>query len=146
MLQPSVFAQTVPLCPKCAPTGVVEDKGSPPKKKSRLMDGQANDESDTEDWRSEWYNKPILKPDITFFGQPLDDAFDKCLIEDREEADLLIIIGTSLQVSLYFPAATELLRFFDCRLPLFPSFFRTYPTAYRRSSSTAIQCLTSWTG
>lgn len=65
------------------------------------MEEAANGESDTEDWRSEWHNKPILKPDITFFGQPLDDAFDKCLIEDREEADLLIVIGTSLQVSQY---------------------------------------------
>lgn len=107
MLRHSVFAQTVPLCPKCAPDGVVEDKGSPPKKKSRLLDGQTDDGSDTEDWRSEWHNKPILKPDITFFGQPLDDAFDKCLIEDREEADLLIIIGTSLQVSAYLVAGGQ---------------------------------------
>ena len=64
-----------------------------------MQDGVSTEESETEDWRSEWHNKPILKPDITFFGQPLDDAFDKCLMEDRDEVDLLIVIGTSLQVS-----------------------------------------------
>ena len=96
----SVFAQTVPLCPKCSPQHTESsDAVGPPKKKSRMQDGLSNEESETEDWRSEWHNKPILKPDITFFGQPLDDAFDKCLMEDRDEVDLLIVIGTSLQVS-----------------------------------------------
>lgn len=39
------------------------------------------------------------QPDITFFGQALDSEFDQCLFQDREEVDLLIIIGTSLKVA-----------------------------------------------
>lgn len=110
----SVFEQRVPLCPKCTAEGASNnDSTGPPKKRSRLMDDQANGGSDSEDWRSEWYNKPILKPDITFFGQALDDAFDKCLIEDREEADLLVIIGTSLQVA----PVSELLSHIPHRIP-----------------------------
>ena len=41
----------------------------------------------------------IHQPDITFFGEKLDDQFDRALAEDRDEVDLLIIIGTSLRVS-----------------------------------------------
>lgn len=40
-----------------------------------------------------------LQPDITFFGQALDSSFDECLYADREEVDLLVIIGTSLKVA-----------------------------------------------
>jgi NAD-dependent histone deacetylase SIR2 len=39
------------------------------------------------------------QPDITFFGQALDKSFDECLFKDREEVDLLVIIGTSLKVA-----------------------------------------------
>lgn len=48
---------------------------------------------------------PILRsetaaqPDITFFGEKLTDNFEKCLEADREQADLLLIIGTSLKVA-----------------------------------------------
>jgi len=41
----------------------------------------------------------IMKPDITFFGEKLSDEFDHSLLADRQEIDLLIIIGTSLKVS-----------------------------------------------
>ena len=39
------------------------------------------------------------QPDITFFGEKLTDNFEKCLEADREQADLLLIIGTSLKVA-----------------------------------------------
>jgi NAD-dependent SIR2 family protein deacetylase len=39
------------------------------------------------------------QPDITFFGQALDFKFDVSLSEDREKVDLLVIIGTSLNVA-----------------------------------------------
>lgn len=39
------------------------------------------------------------QPDITFFGEKLDDVFDRSLLEDRGQVDLLVIIGTSLKVS-----------------------------------------------
>ncbi len=40
-----------------------------------------------------------LQPDITFFGEKLTDDFDKALLEDRPQVDLLLVIGTSLKVS-----------------------------------------------
>lgn len=39
------------------------------------------------------------KPDITFFGEKLTDEFDHYLAEDRDKVDLLLVIGTSLNVS-----------------------------------------------
>jgi len=40
-----------------------------------------------------------MKPDITFFGEKLTDNFDQALSEDREKVDLLLVIGTSLNVA-----------------------------------------------
>lgn len=40
----------------------------------------------------------VVKPDIVFFGEPLPSEFDKCLEEDVNQADLLIVIGSSMKV------------------------------------------------
>ena len=41
-----------------------------------------------------------LQPDITFFGEDLPDEFGQRLVQrDREIADLVIVIGTSLKVA-----------------------------------------------
>lgn len=41
-----------------------------------------------------------LQPDITFFGEDLPDEFGRRLVHhDRERADLVIVIGTSLKVA-----------------------------------------------
>lgn len=41
----------------------------------------------------------FYQPDITFFGEKLNDEFDRLFFADRDEVDLLLIIGTSLKVS-----------------------------------------------
>lgn len=41
----------------------------------------------------------LVKADITFFGEALPKRFFETLKEDTQEADLLIVMGTSLQVS-----------------------------------------------
>ncbi|SMN20249.1 similar to Saccharomyces cerevisiae YDL042C SIR2 Conserved NAD+ dependent histone deacetylase of the Sirtuin family involved in regulation of lifespan [Maudiozyma saulgeensis] len=41
----------------------------------------------------------VLKPDITFFGEPLPERFFQCLMTDMHKCDLLICIGTSLKVA-----------------------------------------------
>lgn len=41
----------------------------------------------------------VLKPNITFFGEKLNDKVRRCLESDRSKADALIVIGTSLSVS-----------------------------------------------
>lgn len=41
-----------------------------------------------------------FQPDITFFGEDLPDEFGRRLVHhDRERADLVIVIGTSLKVA-----------------------------------------------
>jgi len=41
---------------------------------------------------------PIMKPDIVFFGEGLSDEFHKTITEDKDQVDLLIVIGSSLKV------------------------------------------------
>ena len=42
--------------------------------------------------------KGLVKPDIVFFGEPLPERFWESLEDDFPEADLLIVMGTSLVV------------------------------------------------
>lgn len=39
-----------------------------------------------------------MKPDIVFFGEGLPDSFHKAIEEDKNNCDLLIVIGSSLKV------------------------------------------------
>ena len=41
----------------------------------------------------------LIKPDVVFFGEPLPDRFHELTDDDFEAADLLIVMGSSLQVS-----------------------------------------------
>lgn len=41
----------------------------------------------------------VLKPDITFFGEILDDKVSTSITRDRLQADLLLVMGTSLKVA-----------------------------------------------
>ncbi|KAL9938369.1 hypothetical protein V8E36_002992 [Tilletia maclaganii] len=43
--------------------------------------------------------KGVIKPDVVFFGEKLPDEFDKLLLEDRDQVDLLLVMGTSLKVA-----------------------------------------------
>lgn len=40
----------------------------------------------------------VMKPDIVFFGEQLGDEFHASLDQDKDEVDLLIVIGSSLKV------------------------------------------------
>ncbi|KAM9988600.1 hypothetical protein ACTFIZ_003735 [Dictyostelium cf. discoideum] len=40
----------------------------------------------------------FMKPDIVFFGENLPDQFDQCVLKDVKDIDLLIVMGSSLQV------------------------------------------------
>ncbi|KAG5299621.1 chromatin regulatory protein sir2 [Histoplasma capsulatum G186AR] len=66
-------------------------------KKSRKRE-DFDDSSEGEDY--EIPTPGVMKPDITFFGEDLPSAFSQRLINhDRELADLVIVIGTSLKVA-----------------------------------------------
>ncbi|KAJ7115942.1 DHS-like NAD/FAD-binding domain-containing protein [Mycena epipterygia] len=109
-IEADILAQKVPLCSVCnAPQpGAATGKPKPKKKSSKKAkggwDSEEEDESD-----GPTFPPGIMKPDITFFGEKLTDHFDHSLAADRNEVDLLLVIGTSLKVS---PVADIL-----CHLP-----------------------------
>jgi NAD-dependent histone deacetylase SIR2 len=47
----------------------------------------------------EAFDRGVLKPDIVFFGEPLQDSFFDKINVDVVECDLLIVMGTSLAVA-----------------------------------------------
>ncbi|KAJ7623240.1 SIR2-domain-containing protein [Roridomyces roridus] len=93
-IEADIMAQRVPLCPVCNPPATAKPKS---KKKKKAKGGWDSDEEDESDGPT--FPPGIMKPDITFFHQKLDDDFDHTLAADRGEVDLLLIIGTSLKVS-----------------------------------------------
>ncbi|KAF7928261.1 uncharacterized protein EAE98_002276 [Botrytis deweyae] len=62
----------------------------------KMKNGQYSDDNESDD-----IPEPgIMKPDITFFGENLPDAFtDRLSKHDRDQVDLVITIGTSLKVA-----------------------------------------------
>ncbi|GAA5824513.1 hypothetical protein JCM3770_000106 [Rhodotorula araucariae] len=109
-IEADVFASRVPLCPVCTPElearaaeRAREKEEERPKKRKKVgrdeWDEDESGEEDADEGRSEWEGKALVKPDIVFFGEALSDEFDHRLLEDREEVDLLIVMGTSLRVS-----------------------------------------------
>ncbi|KAK0628870.1 DHS-like NAD/FAD-binding domain-containing protein [Bombardia bombarda] len=96
----------IPRCRKCAQGKRTTNNSLKRKmnkdgteKKPRRRPGDYDSNSDSE------FDLPtascgIMKPDITFFGEPLPDEFSKRLTEhDRDLVDLVIVIGTSLKVA-----------------------------------------------
>ncbi|KAF8892118.1 SIR2-domain-containing protein [Infundibulicybe gibba] len=96
-IEDDIMHQKVPLCTICSlppktPPALKRPKSR--KKAKGEWDSDVEDESDGPE-----YPPGIMKPDITFFGEKLDNIFDRSLAEDRERVDLLLVIGTSLKVS-----------------------------------------------
>ncbi|KAI9067989.1 SIR2-domain-containing protein [Trametes sanguinea] len=92
-----IMSQRVPICKVCnvaQPPAIPVKPGRKGKKRKEGWDSDASDEPEPPA-----YPPGIMKPDITFFGEKLDDVFERSLMEDRLQVDLLIIIGTSLKVS-----------------------------------------------
>lgn len=69
-IEKDIMEQNIPLCTKC--TENADDLETPP--------------------------KPIMKPDIVFFGEGMPDEFHRSMVLDKEECDLIIVIGSSLKV------------------------------------------------
>jgi len=70
-IEAQVMAQEIPLCPRC------------------VVDPTAMADTDTQ---------AVMKPDIVFFGEGLPDEFHNSMAMDKEECDLIIVIGSSLKV------------------------------------------------
>ncbi|KAM0747008.1 DHS-like NAD/FAD-binding domain-containing protein [Meredithblackwellia eburnea MCA 4105] len=106
-IERDVFESRVPLCPLCTP-GLEERERERERERRRKEKGakgwkEDSEEEEEEGEGGEWEGKAVVKPDIVFFGENLSDEFDRKLFLDREEVDLLIVMGTSLRVS---PVAT----------------------------------------
>lgn len=77
-LYPCIKEKEIPICPKC------KDE------REKIL------EEDPEFFPMSF---GVLKPDIVFFHESLPDAYDKAIKDDLQKCDLLIAIGTSLQVA-----------------------------------------------
>ncbi|WWC86720.1 uncharacterized protein L201_001598 [Kwoniella dendrophila CBS 6074] len=104
-IEPHIMSQQVPYCGICrkqrdeeiARKKALKEASKKGKGKAKAQWDDEDDESEEDEWGG---GEPgIIKPDITFFGQALDSEFDESLFKDREEVDLLVIIGTSLKVA-----------------------------------------------
>lgn len=83
--------------------------GQPRTKKKRFSEDSSADEDE-----ARYREAGVMKPDITFFGESLPDTFHNRLVEhDREKADLLICIGTSLKVA----PVSEIIGFLPSDIP-----------------------------
>lgn len=101
---PSTTAST----PAAAPRGRGRPRGRPPGKVGRPRGrprrqnrrGDSDDDDDDADSDFNPSRGGVMKPDITFFGESLPDEFSRRLTEhDRDKADLVVVIGTSLKVA-----------------------------------------------
>ncbi|KAF7951533.1 hypothetical protein EAE96_006839 [Botrytis aclada] len=96
-----IKAGEIPRCKKaiCEPPS---QSANPRKRKKsstggkKTKNGQYSDDNESDD-----IPEPgIMKPDITFFGEPLPEEFSNRLSQhDRDQVDLVITIGTSLKVA-----------------------------------------------
>lgn len=74
-IEADVFASRVPLCPLCTAFDAEQEKKNAPATPAKVPDkwsskGKAfeDDDEDTLPPKSEWEGKPLVKPDIVFFG------------------------------------------------------------------------------
>ncbi|KAI0966175.1 DHS-like NAD/FAD-binding domain-containing protein [Xylaria arbuscula] len=117
-----IRAGKIPRCGKCI--AALKSKGLGPLKRKRSSNSTASkksrrnfDDFDDDDDDDSAYDIPqagVMKPDITFFGEPLPDEFSKRLVKhDRNLVDLVIVIGTSLKVA----PVSEVVPFLPAHIP-----------------------------
>lgn len=82
-IAPTVARGEVPVCDECATLAGAEDDSD--------EDGAGEEDVATA--------RGVFKPDIIFFGENLPERVNDCLNADLHKADLLLVLGTSLQVA-----------------------------------------------
>lgn len=80
VIRNDIFAQQIPMCPKCSISGLSAEP---------VASTSSDQIPDT---------PSIMKPDIVFFGEGLGNEFHDAVAKDKNEVDLLIMIGSSLKV------------------------------------------------
>jgi NAD-dependent deacetylase sirtuin 2 len=86
-----IFAGRVPTCPACG--------GDQAPLTSALGGGSGNEEGLEKAPAENEARRGLVKPDIVFFGESLPRRFVEKRLQDLPEAEVLIIMGTSLQVT-----------------------------------------------
>lgn len=103
VIVPSILAGTVARCPDCAKRLAVPAPGMKRKRSSNdsmKKRQKRNNSSEDESEDDEIPEAGALKPDITFFGEALPDTFaNRLTVHDKNLADLVLVIGTSLKVA-----------------------------------------------
>ncbi|KAE8440895.1 hypothetical protein EG329_006341 [Mollisiaceae sp. DMI_Dod_QoI] len=104
-----IKAGRIPKCDRClenmrrlkAPAAMKRKRSYNSQDKKRrksgfdALDGDTSSEDEYDDPKA-----GVMKPDITFFGEPLPDRFsDRLTNHDKDLVDLVIVIGTSLKVA-----------------------------------------------
>ncbi|KAF9329715.1 NAD-dependent histone deacetylase sir2 [Linnemannia elongata] len=96
-IKEAIFNQEVAYCTVCPPPSPSDFA---PKFREAYYSSDEESDSDSDD---SIFNAPppppLMKPDIIFFKEQLTSAFHDCLDEDRDQVDLLIVMGTSLKVA-----------------------------------------------
>ncbi|TVY16489.1 NAD-dependent protein deacetylase [Lachnellula arida] len=103
---PDIRANRIPRCDKCIAL-LRAQKGANGMKRKRSANGQEKKrrrfDSNSDSEEEEDYDIPeagVMKPDITFFGEPLPTRFSERLTtHDKDLVDLVIVMGTSLKVA-----------------------------------------------
>lgn len=95
-IKEDIFAQRVPKCPRCSEAEQAKSQTKSTKSQTKW---KADDKDEDDEELDTLPGIGVLKPCITFFGEKLSDEFDRCVVQDREEVDLLIVMGTSLKVA-----------------------------------------------
>ncbi|KAL1996598.1 hypothetical protein VTN49DRAFT_7463 [Thermomyces lanuginosus] len=92
----------IPECKACKEQLESQSQGMKRKRSSNGLQKdrkKGNSDNDSDD-DYEIPTPGVLKPDIIFFGEDLPDEFGRRLVhEDREVADLVLVIGTSMKVA-----------------------------------------------
>lgn len=105
-IEPIIRQKNVPYCSNCIRE--IQNVGSSGKRK-RASNGHRSKKSkrrssdDSDDDHDSAFDIPspgVMKPDITFFGEALPQKFfERVRLHDIDKVDMVIVIGTSMQVA-----------------------------------------------
>merc|ERR1719461_2363498 len=84
VIRADIFAQKIPYCSQCSSSSIIQSPG------------EASSSNAAEQVQQP--QPSIMKPDIVFFGEGLGDEFHNAVADDKDQVDLLIMIGSSLKV------------------------------------------------
>ena len=93
IIREDIFAQKIPHCPQC----VENQNRATPEHLPQVQENNSEDQQNSGEI-SVVQQPSIMKPDIVFFGEGLGDEFHTAVAKDKDEVDLLIMIGSSLKV------------------------------------------------